>query len=397
VVAHANDPFAVYYNPAGLVLNKKKVITMGATVFDPTVKATDMSITSSYAPGHDFNDWADDFETDGDLLVNPCMGFSMPITDQLGFGIAAYAPYGLDIEWDRDYTQNPGALYAWHSKYVREVITPGIGYQLSDSLSLGVSVSLGRSVSEAGKTYPTSPDRTELELILEDSFNYSFNVGLMYRPVEALSLGLTYRSRTETDFKGDVRMNGTKVSTATMEYDHPECIQGGLRYFFSKTFSMECDLLWTRWSINDVQVEESPMAPGGAFLHERDWTDEFQYKIGLEWRAFDSFVFRSGYTYDPTPVPDETFDFGWPDTDRNIYNVGFGWTISEHWSVDGVIQYVRSTSVRHIDGNSSELNSVYGNLVNQLTGDAIPAESVSVSVGDEGILWGYGLNINYSF
>ncbi|WP_459922936.1 OmpP1/FadL family transporter [Desulfatiferula olefinivorans] len=394
VAAYADDPFAVYYNPAGLTLIKKTTVSSGITVFDAKVKVTDFSITSAAAPGSELNPWPKNVQSNGEPVLNPAIGFAVPLTDRLGFGMSAYIPYGLNIEWDSDYTRNPGALYAWQSTYYREVITPGFGYRLTDNLSAGFSLSLGRSVSEAGKTYPTTP-ATKLELQADDSFNYSFNVGLMYRPVDALSLGLTYRSRTDADFKGDVIINGAAAGPVTMEYDHPECIQAGARVFVGRRLSIECDLLWTRWSINDVQVETSPLAPGGAFRHNRNWTDECQYKIGVSWQVVDSLVFRSGYTYDPTPVPDSTFDMGWPDTDRNVFNIGFGWALSDHWSLDGVVQHVRSTSVRKISGTSEEMNAVYGEIIHGATG--LPADTVSVSLGDEGILWGYGLNLNYTF
>ncbi len=400
VVAHANDPFAVYYNPAGLTLIKNTTMTTGLIVFDPKVKVTDFSITSSAAEGMEFNTGPANFQSNGDLVYNPNFGFAMPINEKLTLGIATYAPYGLYVKWDSDYTKNPGALYAWESKYIREVITPGLGYQVSDKLSVGFSVSLGRSISDAAKTYPANPATgapiTELKLESDDSFNYSFNVGVMYRPIDAVSLGLTYRSRTNTDFKGDVLTNGTKISTVTMDYDHPECIQAGARYFVNNDLSVEFDMLWTRWGIIEEQIEKSPIAPGGEFLHNRDWTDEIQYKIGVEWQAMDCLALRSGYTYDPTPVPDDTFDLGWPDTNRNVFNVGFGWAINEQWSIDGVVQHVRSTSVRKINGSSEELNHVYGGLVNAATGGMIPADTVSVSMGDEGILWGYGLNLSYN-
>ena len=56
-----------------------------------------------------------------------------------------------------------------------------------------------------------------------------------------------------------------------------------------------------------------------------------------------------------------------------------------------------SVLVRKINGNSNELNHVYGGLVSAATGGAIPAETTSVSMGDKGILWGYGLNLSYNF
>lgn len=395
VVAHANDPFAVYYNPAGLILTQKKTLSVGTTVFDASVKVRNFSITSTAVPGTDFNAGRpSNFESTGDIVFNPSLGFAMPITDDLGFGIAAYGPYGMDIEWDSDFNKNPGALYAWHSKYVREVITPGLGYRLSDTLAVGFSVSLGRSVSEAGAT-----TTGKIVLEAEDSFNYSYNVGLMYRPVEALSLGLTYRSRTDAYFEGDAYVNGVRMSFVTMDYDHPECIQAGARYFINKRLSVEGDILWTRWSILEEQVEKTGtiIDDSGEIYMKRDWTDEYQYKIGVEWQALNNLVLRSGYTYDPTPVPDATFDMGWPDADRHVFNLGCGWTINEHWAIDAVVQHVRSMDARRIDGTSDSMNAAYGQLVTVATSGAVPADTVFVSMDGKGILWGYGLNVIYTF
>ena len=99
----------------------------------------------------------------------------------------------------------------------------------------------------------------------------------------------------------------------------------------------------------------------------------------------------------PHRYPTKALILAGPDTDRNVYNLGFGWEISDRWHLDAVVQYVISTSVRKIDGDSGELNHVYGALVEGGSSGAIPADTVSVSFGDEGILWGYGLNISYTF
>ncbi len=424
VVAHANGPFAVYYNPAGLTLTEDPTISFGATVFDAVVKVSEFSITSDEYSGVEYGKpFATDFETNNDLIINPTIGFATPITDKLSFGIAAYAPYGLHIEWDKDPVKNPGAYYAWESKYVREVISPTLGYKFSDILSMGIGISLGRSICDSGKILPfkldpttgiaspiTAPnDGSKLAMELEDSFNVSANVGIMFSPTDTLSLGFTYRGETDADFKGDILIDDVKVGTATMDYDHPESVQVGVRYFFTDTFSMEVDATWTRWGIIDQQVEKissTTLAPYyGAtsdfeVSHNRAWDNTIQYKIGTEWKVFSNFTLRAGYTYDPTPVPDETFDMGWPDTDRSVYNLGFGWGISENWTIDAVVQHVRSTSRRNISGNSEDLNEAYGPLVEGAyanTPVAPSSESVNVSMQDEGILWGYGINISYRF
>lgn len=497
VAAHADDPFAVYYNPAGLTLSERPTLSTGFVLFDPVVELKGFKAIDEN--GNDLNAAAgnsSNAEINDDYLTIPHIGFSMPIGDKLAFGIAAYNPYGLHIKWDKDPAKNPGAMYAWESYYGRSVITPSVAYKVNDRLSVGFGVSLGQSISEAGKSYVRDPktmaqmnagaqafddlatdatanaatantnmqasmvayqtalqngdqaaaataaaaaysygvqaaaatqaattfttqatearqgaalyniiNGSTMTLEAEDDFNYSFNAGVMYRPVDSVSMGLTYRGRTKTKFEGDVNVNGatnpvdgSKMNlsgSVDMEYDHPESIQAGVRYFASKKFSVEFDMTWTRWSILEKQVENVVLKgiPGIgnvpiSFDHERDWEDTIQYKIGAEWGLMDNVALRGGYTYDPTPVPDHTYDLGWPDTDRSIFNVGCGWGITENWVLDSVVQYVVSTPTRKVRGESSELNHEYSLAF---------GAPVETQMDVKGELWGLGLTLSYLF
>ncbi|MCP3922488.1 MAG: long-chain fatty acid transporter [Desulfobacterales bacterium] len=371
VAAYSNDPFAVYYNPAGLVLNDKVMFTIGGMGYHPKIEVENFSDTSQSGA-------VDNFRTEDSDTIIPHAGFSMPLSDNTFLGIAMYSPYGFHVKWNEDLTLNPGARYATESYYGRMVVNPTLGFKINDKLSFGFGVSLGQSVSEAKKTLP---DGSTLKLEAKDDFNYSFNAGVMYRPVNSLSLGLTYRGRTDTDFTGEAFFTsntGTVYEgTVSMEYDHPESAQAGVRYFASENFSVEFDATWTRWSILERQVIDINISPviDQTKNHARNWEDTIQYKIGAEWKLLSNFALRAGYTYDPTPVPNETFDFGWPDTDRNVFNLGFGWNISKNWTLDSVFQHVVSTSKREVS-NTVEMDDV--------------------SLSSKGTLWGLGFTLSYS-
>ncbi len=480
VSAYSNDPFAVYYNPAGLVLTKRSTISTGFMGYSPNIEIENFKAVS--ADGTDQNaaaGYASDIEIKNSDLAIPHIGYAMPINDKLYFGIAAYNPYGLHVEWDKNPVRNPGAAYAWESYYGSMVVIPSLEYKISDKLSVGFGVSLGESVSEAGKTFTrsaktiskanaaageytnlandanlsaaeavgnaagaatpeeayaymvqagvatqaaasftdaatkaagaaalyTTLNGSTLKLEAKDNFNYSFNAGVMYQPVDILSFGLTYRGRTKTKFKGDTIVKGATSladgstinlnGSVDMEYDHPESIQGGVRYFASKTLSVEFDMTWTRWSILEEQIEnvvlkDIPVLGNVplSFNHTRNWGDTIQYKIGAEWNVLGNLALRGGYTYDPTPIPDDTFDMGWPDTDRSVFNVGCGWGITENWVLDSVVQYVVSTPTRKVRGESSEYNDEYSSVY---------GETVTVSLDDKGTLWGLGLTLSYMF
>ncbi|WP_300671828.1 outer membrane protein transport protein [Desulfoluna sp.] len=448
VSAYCDNVFAAYYNPAGLTLIEKPTLTAGSMVYHAQIKVYDWNVTGyptdpAYGGAFENGNVAKgplDFDSDEMVVASPSLGFAMPMTDKISLGVAVYTPYGLRVTWDKDPANSPSSAYAWESYYGRVAFTPTLAYKVSDKFSVGVGVSLGRSVSEAGKTVEFSDgakaglvsiakqadaseedkknafgammfDGAQMKLEATDDFNYSFNVGLMYRPIEQLSFGLTYRGRTETDFEGDVMVkNATAINPANlqpisgqgglnldgsvkMEFDHPEQVQAGVRWFANEKLEIEADVTWTGWSVNKRQDENITLLVGGkemfqTFKHDRYWEDTTAYRLGASYQATEAFSFRAGYTYDPSPVPDETFEFGWPDTDRNVYALGMGWKINDRWMMDAVLQHIISTEKRPTTGGSTELNTNY---------KGVYGPGAKVSCKDEGILWGAGVSLTYSF
>lgn len=405
--AKADDYSACYYNPAGLTQIESPTLSASVNFYDAEGKIKDFEVNSSLTGNANLNTMGPSrMNSSGDPLFTPTMGFVMPVNDAWSFGIAAYSPFGLRVLWDRNPYKNSTALYAWESTYYRTVINPTAAYKVNDKLSLGFGVSMGHSVSHAGRAVPMNPltgalGLTHIKMEAEDDFNYSFNAGILYKPSKDLSMGLTYRSITHTDFEGDFYIAGKKVAPVDMKYDHPQSVQGGIRYNFTDSLAVETDLVWTNWDINRNQVEKTPMSPTGAITYERNWENTVMYKIGTEWQATEAIALRAGYGYDPTPVPTETFDIGWPDTDRNMFTVGLGWDISDKWSLDTALQYIRSNPMRKVSG-STNLNHVYGALIEAYTKmnpaiPDIPADTVNTKLKMEGLMVAYSLTMNYKF
>lgn len=451
VTAQSNDVYSIYYNPAGLVNLKGGQFSAAIQMCVPDVKFNDYTVTggSSSITGAPLPDMVETkIKDDSDSLFIPFMGYAQPITKNLAFGVAAYVPFGLDVKWE---DSTVGAHNWFHSYYVRETFTPTLSYKINDKLSVGAGVALGKSKSGAEKilNYPVAAstamglptsfdtfsaanqtavytgaytaaigagadaataaaagtraatgytalslthavDGKKLELELEDSFNYSVNAGLQYTPNDKVTLGLTYRGRAEADFDGDVTINGVKVTTADMSYDHPEQIQAGVMVKPAPTVSLELDVVWTNWSINKTQVTEfsSPLLgilPSETL--ERDWNNTNQIRIGAEWQVNEMVALRCGYFYDPSPVPDNTFDIMWPDADRKTYSIGTGLNFGK-WVLDASIQFAYAETKRIIGGESDNINDSYNPP--GITG-------YHVETSADGYLMGYGLALTYNF
>lgn len=458
--ATADDPFAAYYNPAGLSQIEGKVFSLGAHVIDPTIKLSDFTVMNRSDMKADPLEGPANFEDESDILVAPHMGYAMKINDKFALGVAAYAPWGLELDWEQDPNKNPGSYSAYHSYYKRYGVTPTLSYKMNDKLAFGVGVTIGKSeagadvskytLSDMGRTptefqgNPTTvagmvdairmntgkettgeaavvygqmlqgdPGNVELQkafgimattsadgfdtgaemngvaspshgmpigMELEDDLNYSYNLGVMYKPMETITLGLTYRSECDADFEGDVMVDGKKFTTATMDYNHPQQVQAGVRYQPHDRFSIECDVVWTDWSINKEQksVLKDPISlpllpfqktdPKYDETYAREWEDTKQLRFGMEYIVNEMITVRGGYFYDPTPIPDTTLDMQWPDADKKTYSLGAGFNFGRY-TIDAVMQYTDIEMARHIGGESDNFNHSFLNNVVSASAD----------------------------
>lgn len=474
--ATADDPFAVYYNPAGLSQIEGKIFAIGAHAVDPTIKMSDY--TAKSATNGSVLYPATDFEDESDILIAPHMGYAQKIGDRFAIGVAAYAPWGMELEWEKDPAKSPGTYSAYHSYYKRYGVTPSLSYKVSDKLAFGVGVTIGRSeagaettkylsdvstylidtdgdestakvafgtvvqgmldtakvlsgspvdlntttaktvyetaytnykaaydaglvsdakklsnlktaygimtaLSNPAKKYDTAADlvgadgdlhNSTISMELQDDVNYSYNVGVMYKPKETITIGLTYRSECEADFEGDVMLNGVKKSDVTMNYNHPQQLQAGVRYQPHDKFSIECDVVWTDWSVNKEQLTVIETGLPVTLINgipssvseedfSRKWEDTKQLRFGMEYKVSDMITVRGGYFYDPTPIPDNTLDMQWPDADKKTYSLGAGFNFGRY-TIDVVTQYIDIEKARQIGGESVNLNNSFqGNVV----------------------------------
>jgi long-chain fatty acid transport protein len=511
--AQADDPFALYYNPAGMSWVKERKFSMGVNVLFPDLQIHDFTVKSPTQkalgePQDPLVKGPKSFSNDANALIVPSMGFTMPINDKLSAGFAVYVPWGMELEWDSNPVNNPAAFNAYHVYIVREVFSPGISYKINDKLSVGMALSLGKShdgmekylyiasdlshikrqgkdiaekifssIDEAGKEKdPNSPDITnasmaatalnsqgdQLEKSLEnvrnelislaaarketpeeigeyyantyageparshgakievemfDHFNISYNFGLLYKPTDTISMGLTYRSQAKENYEGDMKViypDGTPWSTDTsLDWKTPDQIQGGIRYKPHEKLAIEMDMVWTNWSIIERQVLKMNepfiihVLPTTQVIdsstvesdHPRNWIDTIQKRFGIEWYANKWLTLRLGYFYDPSPVPDDTMDFMWPDADKKFYTLGVGLNGSafhfknsslglENLNIDLTFQYGKSEYKRYIGGESHNLNESF---------DITHFYDRHVETSASGSILGFGCGITYAF
>ncbi|KPA17502.1 long-chain fatty acid transporter [Candidatus Magnetomorum sp. HK-1] len=455
--AYADDPFAIYYNPAGLTQIDKFTVSNGLHMAYPSIKVNNFHIE-----GGIFNDYGygsppqtiqlknEQFSGYCDISnmekVAPAPHFATayPLSDRIVAGFGIYAPFGAEAYWPGNPSQNPGAYNSTYGKFVRIAATPTISFKLNKKWSFGAGISLGVTEVKSERIYYIPPEIykklsnqyntiknqntglkykvlaalsvNEKKLVAEflDTFNYSFNLGVMYKPSEKVTLGLTYRSRADMKVDGTIEFEGVQESFGFMDngdpistkvdgetqVDHPPQIQFGIRCQPSEDFSIEIDYLWTRWSIVDgFTIDLSPKLLDNREQesYRKDWEDTSQIRFGFEWIADDYITVRAGYYFDPSPVPDDTFDFATSDIDKKVFSLGLGLNFGK-LTIDTVFQYIssdqeRKSSITGIENEplTKDFEFLYDSdlLVEALDQRATYTASMQV--------WALGATLNYAF
>jgi len=392
--AYADDPFAIYYNPAGLTQIDRFTVSNGVHIAYPSIKVNNFHVDGGLykAYGNEntmenegLNGFAD-ISNKERIVPAPHFATAYPINKKMVAGFAVYAPFGASAYWPE--TNNPGAYNSTFGSFTRIAATPTISYMYNDRLSFGFGLSIGVTEVKAERIFYVPPevknqlqkqyntlvrngsqlqhkikaaidaDGKKVVAELLDTFNYSFNLGAMYRLSDKVTLGITYRSRADVKVKGDVELEGLQESyghtpkgnpimsqvDGETQVDHPPQFQFGVRCQPSEDFSIMIDYVWTRWSIIDgYTMKLSPKLLDNREEENftRDWKDTSQVRFGFEWVSDDFVTVRCGYYFDPSPVPDDTFDFGSSDVNKSVYSLGLGLNYGR-LTIDTVFQYITS-------------------------------------------------------
>jgi len=413
--AYADDPFAIYYNPAGLTQIREFTVSNGVHFAYPSIKVKNFHVEGgSYIENNKNNPPklitdAVDIDTDitgyadisnmEKIAPAPHFACSYPLSDKMVAGFGFYAPFGAEAYWPGNPKENPGAYNSTYGKFARIAATPSLSYQLTKDLSIGMGVSFGFTEVIAERIYylpqkvfnvldgkrdtqgelgnkiraALAVNGHKLKANFMDTFNYSYNLGIMYKLSDKVTFGATYRSRTEMELDGEIEFEGVQESFGSYlgrpilshvdggtKLDLPPQFQFGLRCQPSEDLSIEFDYLWTKWSIVQgytVELEPKLLDNRSSEYYRRDWEDTSQIRIGFEWIADEKITVRGGYYFDPSPVPDDTFDFSSSDVDKKVISLGVGFNFGR-LTFDTVFQYISSDQERTSSVNGIENESL---------------------------------------
>jgi long-chain fatty acid transport protein len=175
------------------------------------------------------------------------------------------------------------------------------------------------------------------------AWGFGATFGVMLKPMDKLSIGLTVRTPVSITFKGDATNGiannvwiqlaypGTPTASA-IERKATWPLWAGLGISFKPIdkLTINGDVQYTQWKkIQKIEATfanatwQGLFAAGGAL--DLKWKDTFQYRFGLEYALSSKFALRAGYYYDPSPSPVETLSILLPEITYNAITAGFGY------------------------------------------------------------------------
>ena len=327
--ATADNPSAIYYNPAGITQLEGDNVRAGLYVISADTKYTSPSGVTA--------------ETDTSLQPVPQIYYVHSFANTpISAGLGIYAPYGLSLDWGNN---APFNTVAESGSLTYLCFNPVIAWKLHRTLSIAIGPTINYSQATLKQAIPFIGGQFKFD---GDGMDYGFNAGILWQPHSMWSFGVNYHSATTVDFKGTASQTfGPPFPASTSSsasIDFPQFVVGGISFRPTTNWNFEFDLDWTEWSaVKQITLQGTPFPPPpGSQTVTLDYQSSFIYEFGVTRQLGKGYFASVGYIYNENSSPDAHFNPLIPDADLHLGSVGFGrhgkhwdWAISYHFAYNG--------------------------------------------------------------
>lgn len=325
-VATADNPSAIYYNPAGI-----------SQLHGINVRVGGYGILMN-----------DHFEGDGTTVNTkqrlqgvPQLYATAEIPKvPLTVGLGVYAPYGLGLEWPNNapFLVSPNFPKKGQLEYL--TINPVLAWKPINSLSVSAGPTFNHAESEL-QFIPFGSTVNNFRFRGRDD-DLGFNAGILWHPLKKHSFGVTYRSETTMDLKGHTDttipalLPGPVTEDATTRFAFPQNVTFGYSFRPNRKWNLELNADWTDWSrLNNLTLNKSVT---GTQTVPLNWQSSWMFEFGATRYFRHGWHVSGGYIYSQNSVPSANFNPIVPDSDRHVFSLGVGRKY-KHISWDATYQF----------------------------------------------------------
>ena len=370
-VATADDPSALFFNPAGIAFQK------GSVLFETTAIAPYSTFKGEGPyPGDGVRE-----DMTSQQFYPSDVAMVLPLSDKFTLAGGMFNPFGLGTAW-ADADSFSGRFLSSKADIRGYNLATAIAWKPTDrlSVSLGIhylaaNLDLERYVGAVNPYTQTVANVGFVRMDAERNGDLGWDFGLMLKTNTRTTIGLTYHSKTSIDFDGTAKFRQIPTGYADFDYmvglsfpagkqdaeltlNFPAMAFFGVNTQLTDEFSVEVNIGWTGWTAYDSLAFMFPDSPELNSERVTGWDDTYTYRLGGEYRYSDTTIFRAGFVYDETPQPIWEAGPLLADSDRMGYCVGWGYTIGD-FSFDVGYMYLQFKD-RPTEGQSmDQFNGTY--------------------------------------
>jgi long-chain fatty acid transport protein len=346
-VATADNPSAVYYNPAGLT--RLEGAQFAGNLYT-------IALSSDYSGPGGAAAMSDNYHNVPSLYAT-----WHPQGAPWAYGFGVYAPFGLSTEWPAG---SPLRTFALKNEQTYTTYNFSGAWQFTPELSVGAGLTYNRVTTDLRRALGF--------LAPNDLFRFEgrgdavgLNLGLLWQPTPEHSFGLSYSHHTSVNLKGTSSTIPLIASeSASARFPFPEVLILGWSWRPTPEWNIEADLDWTNWNrLGTVTIDK----PSGATPLPFNWKSGYFYELGATRYLSGGWNVSAGYCYTQNSVPDATYTPAVPDSNRSFYSLGAGYR-SGNFSADFAWQYADG-GTRRVSGSPPSLigataDGTYKNSIN---------------------------------
>lgn len=316
MIGLADDYTALYWNPAGITNLQKTQIGVYFTGIMPagTYKVAAANI---------------DAKTESNIYPAPGLFAYTPLVKgDLVVGLGVYVPAGLGAEWNGDDLKlvSNNQSFKWSNQIGAINFAPGVAYRvLGDMLSVGATFNLvygmldmerPRFVAQANNFFQYSESSTGM--------GYGVTVGALFKPIDMLSVGLSFKSETKVAMEGDAEYSVMpNKSKFERDLSWPMWIGGGIAVTPTDNLTICLDAQWSNWSETQNEIITTYTDWQMTEPMHLKWEDALQIRFGAQY-DLEILKLRAGFYTDPAPSPDETLNIVFPSISYTGLTLGAG-------------------------------------------------------------------------
>lgn len=283
--------------------------------------------------------------------------FEIKDSSKLKLGLAIYTPFGSTVQWEDNWT---GRFALTRLSLQAIFFQPTVSYKINNKIGVGAGFVYANGKVNLQKDIPiidVNGNYAHAELNGKAQ-GFGFNAGVYFKPIEKLSIGLTYRSKIEMEVNsGDAKFTVPESVRANFpdgkfksKLPLPWVTTLGFAYNANQKLDFLLDVNYVGWKAYDTLSFDYENNTTSLIdtKSARMYKNTFAFRGGAQYKINSNFATRLGLAYGITPVQNGYVTPETPDANRVNYTAGIGYE-TKHLKIDASFLF---THLKRSDTNT---------------------------------------------